>query len=146
MIFVFWSWVPFGSHFGGVLGAQMEAKAFKKALQKNIKRMIPKMSPNWSPRGSQNGAKIVKNEVLEASCFKGGSQVASRAPPGSILERFWDYFGTVFVSCFQHVFDYFCMHHVAACCKQKRSNSQGVIKECSRELPRNSFPLRAILH
>ena len=76
----------------------MEAKAFKKALQKNIKKMMPKMSPNWSKRGSQNGAKIVKNEVLEASCFKDGSQVASRDPPGSILERFWDHFGTIFVN------------------------------------------------
>ena len=91
-------WHPFGSHFGGVLGAQMEAKAIKKPLQKNIKKMMPKMSPNWSQRGSQNGAKIVKNEVLEAPCFKGGSQVASRAPPGSILERFWDHFGTILVS------------------------------------------------
>ena len=76
----------------------MEAKAFKKALQKNIKKMMPKMSPNWFQRGSQNGAKIVKNEVLEASCFKGGSQEASRPPPGSILERFWHHFGTIFVS------------------------------------------------
>ena len=76
----------------------MEAKAIKKPLQKNIKKMIPKMTPNWSQRGSQNGAKIVKNDVLEASCFKGGSQEASRAPPGSILERFWDHFGTMFVS------------------------------------------------
>ena len=91
-------WHPFGSHFGGVLGAQMEAKAIKKPLQKNIKKMMPKMTPNWSQRGSQNGAKIIKNEVLEAPCFKGGSQVASRPPPGSILERFWDHFGTIFVS------------------------------------------------
>ena len=58
----------------------------------HFKKMMPKMSPNWSHMGSQNGAKIVKNEVLEAPCFKGGSQVASRAPPGSILERFWDHF------------------------------------------------------
>ena len=91
-------WHPFGSHFGGVLGAQMEAKAIKKPLQKNIKKMMPKMTPNWSQRGSQNGAKIIKNEVLEAPCFKGGSQVASRAPPGSILERFWDHCGTIFDS------------------------------------------------
>ena len=69
-------------HFGGVLGAHMEAKAIKKPSQKNIKKMMPKMTPNWSQRGAQNGTKIVKNEVLEAPCFKGGSQVASRAPPG----------------------------------------------------------------
>ena len=93
-------WHPFGSHFGGVLGAQMEAKAIKKPLQKNIKKMMPKMTPKWSQRGSQNGAKIVKNEVLKASCFKGGSQVASRPPSGSILERFWDHFGPIFVMFF----------------------------------------------
>ena len=76
----------------------MEAKATKKPLQKNIKKMMSKMSPKWSQRGSQNGAKIAKNEVLEAPCFKDSSQEASRPPPGSILERFWDHFGTIFVS------------------------------------------------
>ena len=105
----------------------MEAKAIKKPLQKNIKKMIPKMRPNWSQRGSQNGAKIVKNEVVEAPCFKGGSQMTSRAPPGSILERFWDHFETIFVS-FSDMFDDFCMHSVAACCKQIRSKSQGIIR------------------
>ena len=89
---------PFGSHFGGVLGAQMEANAIKKPLQKNINKMMPKIDPHWSQRGTQIGAKIVKNEVLEAPCFKDGSQDASRPPPGSILERFWDHFGTMFVS------------------------------------------------
>ena len=76
----------------------MQAKAIKKPFQKNVKNTMPKMTPNWSQRGSQSGAKIVNNEVLEAPCFKDGSQVASRAPPGSILERFWDHFGTMFVS------------------------------------------------
>ena len=59
---------------------------------------MPKMTPNWSQRGSQNGAKMVQSEVLEAPCFKGGSQEASRPPPGLILERFWDNFGTISVS------------------------------------------------
>ena len=76
----------------------MDAKAFKKAIQKSINKMIPKMSPKWSQRGSQNEAKIIKHEVLEAPCFKGGSQVASRPPPGSILERFGDHFGSTFIS------------------------------------------------
>ena len=106
----------------------MEAKAIKNPFQKNIKKMMPKMTPNWSQRGSQNGAKIIKNEVLEAPCFKGGSQVASRPPPGSILERFWDHFGTIFVSFSNIFFDDFCMYYVAACCKQIRSKSQGIIK------------------
>ena len=70
----------------------MEAKAVKKPSQKNIKKMMPKMTPNWSQRGSPNEAKIVKNWVLEAPCFKGGSQVASRAPIGLILGPFCNHF------------------------------------------------------
>ena len=87
-------WVSFWRSYGSSNGGQGHQKAISKKHQK----IMPKMTPNWSQRGSQNGAKIVKNEVLEAPCFKGGSQVASRAPPGSILERFWDHFGTIFVS------------------------------------------------
>ena len=56
---------------------------------------MPEMSPTWSQRGSRIGAKIIKNDVFEAPCFKGGSQDASRAPPGSISERFWDHFATI---------------------------------------------------
>ena len=145
LIFRFWSWPPFGSHFGGVLGAQTEAKAIKKPSQKNIKKMIPKMTPNWSQRGSQNGAKIVKNEVLEAPCFKDGSQVASRAPPGSILERFWDHFGTIFVS-FSDIFlvisGSVLWQHVT---NRNLQNHKESPKQCSRKLPRTSFSLRAIL-
>ena len=91
-----------GVHLGSPNTSKMRPKSRPKPsrshFKKNIKNMMPKMSPNWSQRGSQNGAKIIKNEVLEAPCFKGGSQVASRAPPRSILERFWDHFGTMFVS------------------------------------------------
>ena len=129
MNFSFWCWPPFGSHFEGVLGAQMEAKAIRKPLQKNIKKMMPKMSPNWSQRGSQIGPKIINNEVLEAPCFKGGSSEASRAPPGSIWERFWDHFGTMFDS----FSDIFFVKNVQQ-------------KETSREGLRNSVSLRAILH
>ena len=125
MKFRFGFGVPFGSHFGGVLGAQMEAKAIKKPLQKNIKKMMPNMSPNWSQRGSQIGAKIVKSEVLEAPCFKGGSQVASRPLPGSILERFWDHFSQLFESFSLDL----CMRSLAACCKQRRSKPRGVIRK-----------------
>ena len=120
----------------------MEAKAIKKPFQKNIKKMMPEMSP----KGSQYGAKIVKNEVLEAPCFKGGSQEASRAPPGSILERFWDHFGTMFVS-FSNLFFVILarilQQYITNKIAQKRKESS---RECSRELPRNSFSLRAVLH
>ena len=117
----------------------MEAKAIKKPLQKNNKKMIPKMTPNWSQRGSQNEAKIIKNEVLEAPCFKGGSQVASRSPPGSILERFWDHFGTIFVkfsNIFLTSFARIVQQHVANKSVQSHKESS---KECSSELPRNNF-------
>ena len=76
----------------------MEAEAIKKALQEKHQKMIAKMNPNWSQHGSQIEAKIIENEILEAPCFKGGSQEASRPPSGSILERFWDRFGIIFVN------------------------------------------------
>ena len=146
MNFSFWFWPTLGSHSGGVLGAQMEAKAIKKPLQKNIKKMMPKMTPKWSQRGSQNGAKIVKNEVLEAPCFKGGSQVASRASPGSILKRFWDHVGTIFVS-FSNIFLVILARILQQYITNKNvQNHKESSRECSRELPRNSFSLRAILH
>ena len=113
----------------------MEAKAIKKPSQKNIKKMMPKMTPNWSQRGSQNGAKIVKNEVLEAPCFKGGSQVASRASPGSILVRFWDHFRQLFF----HMFGDFCTHSLAVCYKQKRSKSQGNTKRMQQKASKNQL-------
>ena len=107
---------------------------------------MPKMTPNCSQRGSQNGAKIVTKGVLEAPCFKGGSQVASRAPPGSILERFWDHLGTIFVS-FSNIFLMMCAcilyQHVA---NKNIQNHKETSKECSRELPRNNSSLRAISH
>ena len=77
----------------------MEAKAFKKALQqKHTKKNDAQNEPKVVPKGVQNAPTIGKNEVLGGPCLKGGSQEASRAPPGSILERFWDHFGTIFVS------------------------------------------------
>ena len=79
----------------------MVAKAIKKAVSKNIKRM-PTMSFNWPENGSQIGTKINMNEVLEADCFKAGSQVASRVPTGSILKGFgamWGPFLSVFLTC-----------------------------------------------
>ena len=139
---------PFEFHFGGVLGAQMEPKAIKKPLQKNIKTKMPYMSPSWSQRESQNGVQIIKNEALEAPCFKGGSQEASRALPGSILDRFWDWdlCETIFIS-----LSNLCLVILARILQQYVTNKsvqhhKESSRECSRELPRNFFSLRAILH
>ena len=113
-------WVSFWRSFGSPNGGQ----SHQKPVQKNIKKMMPKMTPKWSQRGSQNGTKIVKNEVLEAPYFKGGSQVASRPPPGSILERFWDHFWIILVSFLMYV-----LHSSATSCPDRPSKSQGVIKK-----------------
>ena len=91
-------WTPSWGSFCRCFGSPNGGQSHQKATSKKHQKMMPKMTPKWSQRGSQNGGKIVRNEVLEASCFKGGSQVASRPPSGSILERFWDHFGTIFVS------------------------------------------------
>ena len=108
--------------------APRSTKTAPRSHLKETSKNMPKMSPNWSQRGSQNGTKIIKHdELFEAPCFKGGSQVASRPSPGSILERFWDHFGIIFFQFFQHMCGVFCLHSLAACCKQKRSKSQGVI-------------------
>ena len=79
-------WVSFWRSFGSPNGGQ----SHQKAISKKHFKMMPKMKPNWSQRGSQHGAKIVKNEVLEAPCFKDGSQEASRP----LQDRFWRGFGT----------------------------------------------------
>ena len=74
----------------------MEAKAFKKALQKNMKNRCPTRAKTGPQMGSQSGAKIIKNDVLGSPLHKGGSRAASRPPSRSILERFWNDFGTLF--------------------------------------------------
>ena len=48
-------------------------------------------------KGVPNGSKIIKNEVLDQPLFDKCSQMVPRAPPGLILEGFWDDFGTIFM-------------------------------------------------
>ena len=83
MLAPFWVsfWICSGSPNGG--------QGHQKVTSKKHQKMMPKMTRHYSQRGSQNGAKIVTNDVLKTLCCKSGSQMASRAPPGSILERFW---------------------------------------------------------
>ena len=114
------SWVSFWMCFGSTNGGQGHQKATSKEHQ--------------------------QNEVLEAPCFKGGSQEASKAPPGSIWERFLDHLGTIFVSfsdIFLVIFTRILEQYVTNKHVQNHKESP---KECSRELPRDNFSLRAILH
>ena len=71
--------------------------------------------PKMIPKGSQHEAKLIKTYILEAPCFKGGYQVASRPPSridfGKVLGPFWDH-----ARQFSNVF--FCetwMHSSASC-------------------------------
>ena len=84
-------WVSFWSCSGSPNGGKGRQKATSKKQQEHNVKNEPKLVSNG---GSQNGAKIAKNEVLEAPCFKGGSQEASRA----LQDRFWKGFGSIFVS------------------------------------------------
>ena len=86
-------WVSFWRCFGSPNGGQSHQKAIPKKHQKRDAEHDPKLVPK-----GVHGAKIIKTDVSEASCFKGGSQVASRPPSGSILERFWEHFVTMFIN------------------------------------------------
>ena len=66
------------------IGAQKPLQTNPKNDDQNESKLVPKGVPEYS--------KIDKNEVLEASCCKGGSQVASRPPSlidfGEVLGSF----------------------------------------------------------
>ena len=92
MIFWFWCWPPFGSHFGGLLGAQMEAKAINKPAQQNIK----KWCPTWAQTGPKGGPKMEPKSSKMRSWKHLASRVAPKWPPDPLQDRFWRSFGTIF--------------------------------------------------
>ena len=93
MIFRFWFWLPFGSHFGGFLGAQMEAKAIKKPLQKNTKTWCPKW-PQTDPKG---GPKMEPKSSKMRSWISPLSTSAPKWSPEPLQHRFWSPFGSIWV-------------------------------------------------
>ena len=124
-----WCWPPFGSHFGGVSGAQMEAKAINKPLQKNIKK---KWCPTWAQTDPKWGPKMEPKSSNMRSWKHLVSRVAVKWPPEPLQDQFWKGVGTIFGLCSSvfvwHLLGVFCQHFLAACCKQKCSNSQGITK------------------
>ena len=60
------------------------------AISKKLQKIISKITENWSPNGVPTWPKIIKNNVLGSPLHKGGSEMASRHPPKSILESFCD--------------------------------------------------------
>ena len=91
MNFMFWFWLPFGSHFGGVLGAQFEANATKKPLQKHIKKWWPK----WAQTGPKGGPKMEPKSLKMKSWKHLVSKMAPKRPPDPLQDRFWKGFGTI---------------------------------------------------
>ena len=94
-----------------------------------------KTSKKWCPKWPQKGPKGNPKMEPKLSKMKSWKHLVSRvAPkwrPEPLQARFWRGFETIlgpFSPIFlTYVFD-FCMHSVAACCKQKHSKSQGIVK------------------
>ena len=109
-------WYPKSDQNGFQKGFKSDQKSLKsgpnggQGYQKALsKKHQTKWCPKWAQIGPKGGPKMEpnrQNEVFQVPCFKGGSQEASRAPPGSILKRFWDHFRTIFVS-FSDIFWWF---------------------------------------
>ena len=147
MKFRSWFWHPFGFHFGGVLGAQMEAKAIKKPLQKNINKNDAQNEPQQVPNG---GPKLEPKSSKVRSWKHLASRVVPKLPPHIIQDRFRKGFGSILVPC-SSIFSNICfvifacilLQHVANTMVQ---NHKELSRVCSRELPRNSFSHRVVLH
>ena len=92
-------WCPKWAQTGPKGCLKMDPKSMKTPSGSRIKTNIKKWCPKWAQTGpqmgSQNGAEIVRNDVLGSPLRKGGSQVAPRPPPRSILDKLWDNFRTI---------------------------------------------------
>ena len=117
-------WVSFWRCFGSPNGGQGHQKAISKKHQKNDAQNDPKLVPKGVPKWSQNRQKWSLGSTLFQGWLPSGLQSPSRIDFGEV----WGPFGDHFRQFSWHLFGDFCMHSVAACCKQKRSNSSGIIK------------------
>ena len=130
MIFRFWFWPPFGSHFWGVWEPKWRPRPSKSHPKKHFKNIQnePKVVPKGGPKMEPKSSKWCLGSTLFQGWLPSGLQSPSRIDFGEVLGPFWDHFREFF----QHIFDDFCMHSVAACCKQKRSKSEGLMKRMQR--------------
>ena len=122
-------WVSFWRCFGSPNGGQGHQKATSKKHQKNDAQNEPKLVPKGVPKWNQNRQKWGLGSTLFQGWLPSGLQTPSRIDFGEVLGPFWDHFRQFF----WHMFSDFCKHSLAACCKQKRSKSQGVIKKNAAE-------------
>ena len=117
-------WVSFWRCFGSPNGGQSHQKAISKKTPK-------KWCPTWAQTGPKGVPKMEPKSSKVRSWKHLVSRVAPKRPPEPLQDRFWRGFGTIlepFSAIFLAYFCDFCMHSLAACCKQKRSKSQGITK------------------
>ena len=148
-IFTFWSdvslapfWVSFWRCFGSPNGGQGHQKAISKKQQQ-------KWCPKWSQTGPKGGPEMEPKSSKMMSWKHLVSRVAPKWPPEPLQDRFWKGFGTTLGAFSSVVLTYVWWFRFACILSQHVANAQHhneSSKECSRELPRNSFSLRAILH
>ncbi len=130
---LFWFLPPFGSHFGRCVRSPNGGQGHQKAI--STKTFLKNGAQNETtlvPKGSQNGA----NKSKMRSSKHLVSRVAPKWPPEPLQDRFWRGFGTIVGPCslvFSHMVGDLCKHSVAACCKQKRPKSRGVIRKKQAE-------------
>ena len=121
-----------GFGFGPLLGFILEvfwepkwrprpSKSHLKKTSKNDAQNEPKLVPKGVPKWSQNRKKWGLGSTLFQRWLPRSLQTPSRIDLGEVLGPFWDHL----CAFFWHTFGDFCMHSLAACCKQKRSKSQG---------------------
>ena len=108
-------WVSFWRCFGSPNGGQGHQKATSKKTLQNYTRNEPKLVPKGVPQWSQNRQKWGLRSTLSEGGLPSGLQSPSRIDFGEVLGPFSSVFLTYFW--------WFCMHSVAACCKQIRSKS-----------------------
>ena len=122
-------WVSFWRCFGSPNGGQGHQKATSKKHQKNDAQNEPKLVPKGVPKWSQNHQKWGLGSTLFQGWLPSGLQTPSRIDFGEVLGPFWDHVRQFF----RHMFSVFCKHSLAACCKQKRSKSQGNTKRMQQK-------------
>ena len=135
---------------GLILEVFWEPKWRPKPSKSHFKKTSKKWCPKWPQTGPKGGPKMEPKSSKMRSWKHLVSRVAPKRPPEPLQDRFWRGFGTIlgpfslvflaYVWCFLHAF--FSSMLQKETFEITRISSQ----ECNRELPRNSFSLRAILH
>ena len=128
----------FGTLLDLILEMFWEAKWRPKPSKSHLKKTSKKWCPKWAQNGPKGGPKLEPKSSKVRSWKHLASRVAPKWPPDPLQDQFWRGLGTI-LGPFSSVF------LTCDANKNVQKNKESP-KEYSRELPRNSFSLRAILH